>query len=259
MDNYLDYARVQSNFAETGIVDLGQLKWIYPTALLPSIGLLANNPSSVYVPPKDPSAAGYIETMLEKGIQYHPGAGSYVPVISLPEDERKLDPVLAEVYRLNNDGREYGGINAFKFMVGELVTNIYEHSDFDHAFIMAQKYPGKKFVDICFFDDGITIPGSLTRAGMIFGDDWEFIAQAVNGLSSKNVKERGYGLTTNVRICTEGLGARILIVSGKGVLYLDHSEQKAYNLRDEYKLSGSSISIRVPYPAKEIDIYAYQK
>jgi hypothetical protein len=259
LDHYLDYANVQSNFTKTGVVDLSHLRWIFPTTLLPSIGLLANNPSSKYRPPQDIKAASYIETMLEKGRDYCPGPGSYVPITSLPEDERKLDPVLAQIYWLNNDGREYGGITAFKYLVGELVTNIYEHSDFGHAFVMAQKYPAKGFVDISFFDDGITIPGSLTRAGLIFENDVEFIAEAVNGLSSKKLKERGYGLTTNVRICTEGLGARILIVSGNGVLHFEEGEQKAYILRDEYKLSGTSITIRVPYPAKEVDIYAYQQ
>lgn len=258
LNDYLEYAIVQSNYAMTGVVDLSHLKWIYPTTLLPSIGLLVNNPSSTYKPPQDPKAASYIKTMLENGRDHCSGPSSYVPIISLPEDERKLDPVLAQIYRLNDEGRQYGGITAFKYLVGELVTNIYEHSDFKNAFVMTQKYPTKGFVDISFFDDGITIPGSLTRAGMIFENDVEFIAEAVNGLSSKKLKERGYGLTTNVRIYTEGLGARILIVSGKGVLYFDEGKQNAYILRDEYELSGTGITIRVPYPVKEVDIYAYQ-
>lgn len=259
LDNYLDYGKVQSVFSKTGVVDLSNLSWIYPTTLLPSIGLLLNDSNSGYEAPQDPKAASYIETMIEQGIKHRIGPSSYVPVIALPEDERKLDPVLAHVYKLNNDGREYGGINAFKYLVGELVTNIYEHSRFKNAFIMAQKYSNKKFVDISFYDDGITIPGSLTNAGMIFKQDCESIAQAVNGLSSKNVAGRGYGLSTNVRICTEGLGASILIVSRNGVLYFEGSNPKLYILRDDYKLSGTSISIRLPYPASEVDIYAYQQ
>ncbi|OPY34579.1 MAG: hypothetical protein A4E32_00309 [Methanomassiliicoccales archaeon PtaU1.Bin124] len=255
---FKDFASIQSDFLGTGEINLGRLQWIYPTTFLPTISLLLKNPGAKYYPPQNTDAASYIENMLKSGLGYKPSICSYVPPIPLPDDESKLDPVLAEVYRLNNDGKEYGGQNAFKYLIGELVANIYEHSKFNHAFIMAQKYQKKGFVDISIFDDGITIPGSLSIAGMIFNKDVEFIGEAINGLSSKKLKERGYGLHTNVRICTEGLGANMMIASRQGLLNIEGKEQKGYILKDEYKLSGTSISIRIPYPAKEVDIYAYQ-
>ena len=257
VQGYLEYARVQNNYLETGTIDLSNIAWIYPSTLLPSIGLITNNPGAPYISPSDPNVASYIVTMVMMGIDYAPHGGTYVPIIAIPSNERELDPVLQRLYNLNNDGREYGGINAFKYLVGELVTNIYEHSQFRHAYVMAQRYPCKGFVEICFFDDGNTIPGSLSSAGLNFSSDVESISMAVNGLSSKKTEGRGYGLQSNVRICSEGLKANICLVSRSGVLHIDENGPKVYNLRDEYKLPGTIISIRLPYPAKEVDISEY--
>jgi len=254
---YLEYAHVQNNLTETGTIDLSNIAFIYPSTLLPSIGLVANNPGAVYIPPTDSNVASYIVTMVTMGIDYFPHGATYVPIVAIPTDEMELDPVLQRLFCLNNDGREYGGINAFKYLVGELVTNIYEHSHFHHAYVMAQRYPSKGFVEVCFFDDGATIPGSLSIAGLNFANDVESIVMAVNGLSSKKSDGRGYGLQSNVRICSEGLNANICMVSRGGLLHIDKNGPKGYNLRDEYKLSGTVISIRLPYPAKEVDISEY--
>lgn len=258
LDNFKAYAHIQQHHTTSNTIDLSDLDWLYPSTLLPSVGLIANHPASTYLPPRNIQASGYVDAMISIGTSCLGRPKTYIPVISLPRDEKKLAPVLDEVYRMNNNGREYGGMMAFKLMVGEFTTNIYEHSYFSHAYVMAQKYPSKGFVDVSFYDDGITIPGSLDKAGMMFANDYESIALAVNGLSSKNDTERGYGLHTNIRICIEGIGAEVLIASGKGVLHFDHGDQKAYMLRNEYKLSGTSINIRLPYPAKEVNIYDYQ-
>ncbi|NLT36708.1 MAG: sensor histidine kinase [Methanomassiliicoccus sp.] len=257
LESYLGYAYVQSNYFTSGAIDLSGISWIYPTTLLPSIGLLVNHPDATYVPPRDPNVATYIDTMLMRDFHHVSSSASYVPIVALPENEKELDPVLRRLYGLNKDGKDYGGQNAFKYLVGELVTNVYEHSGFSHALVMAQKYQSKGFVDISFYDDGRTIPGSLSAAGMIFNNDVESIVEAVNGLSSKETEGRGYGLQTNVRICTEGLGAKILIVSRNGALSFESPEPKGYMLRDAYKLQGTSINIRLPYPAQEVDIIEY--
>jgi len=55
----------------------------------------------------------------------------------------------------------------------------------------------------------------------------------------------------------------VLIVSGKGALesWLDMSGKtvtKAYPLEQTiYMLQGTLISIRIPYPAQEVDIYDF--
>jgi hypothetical protein len=127
---------------------------------------------------------------------------------------------------------------------------------------MAQRYSKKGFVEVAFFDDGITIPGSLRKAGFNYSKDLDAIKDAVNGKSSKENYERGYGLNTNVRMCTDvnGLGGRVLVVSGRGAFEYcsEESEQRLYNLRESpYSLNGTLISVRIPYPAKEVNIYEF--
>ncbi|NOQ55959.1 MAG: ATP-binding protein, partial [Nanohaloarchaea archaeon] len=137
----------------------------------------------------------------------------------------------------------------------ELVDNIYQHSDFKNALVMAQRYENKKFTEICFFDDGITIKGSFLKNGIKFNDT-EAIIQALKGVSSKN-KERGYGLSSNLNLFINGLGGEVLIISGIGAIYWSKTAQKIYKLPDIYKLKGTLISIRIPYPVKMVDIYDY--
>ncbi|HRU11298.1 MAG: hypothetical protein KBH31_03385 [Methanomassiliicoccales archaeon] len=257
VEGYLEYARIQTKYYETGTIDLGNIGWIYPSTLLPCVGLVANDPDAPFIPPSDPNVAGYIAAMITRGSDNTPLGSTYVPIVALPSDERDLSPVLQRLYRLNNDGREYGGECAFKYVVGEFVANIYEHSHFHHAYIMAQKYPGKGFVEFSFYDDGMTIPGSLSSAGMNFKNDVEAIAMAVNGLSSKKMEGRGYGLQHNVEISIKGLMAEISLVSRSGILHIDGNGPKGYMLREKYKLNGTGISVRSPYPAKEVNIYEH--
>jgi hypothetical protein len=69
----------------------------------------------------------------------------------------------------------------------------------------------KSWGEICFIDDGITIPGSFRTHKIKFSQEYEAIFKAINGISTKS-KERGYGLNTCIRIFTNGIAGEILIV-----------------------------------------------
>ncbi|MGH9923606.1 MAG: ATP-binding protein, partial [Nitrososphaerales archaeon] len=144
-------------------------------------------------------------------------------------------------------------------VVGELVDNIYQHSEFTMALVMAQKYPKKGFVELGFFDNGITIPGSFLKQGLIYDEEeaHKAIADALKGLSSKGGKERGHGLRSSVRIFLEGLGGEVLIISGAGAVYMSKQGSSCYVLGGYHKLGGTLISIRIQDLAKQINIYNY--
>ncbi len=163
--------------------------------------------------------------------------------------------ILESIFRLHGNGKEYGGETVFKYLVSELVDNIYEHSEFENALVMAQRYEKKGIVEICFFDDGVTIAGSFKKQGMIF-EDQQAIVEAVNGLSTKS-KERGYGLSSNMTIFTQGMDGEILIVSGLGAIYAGKNRQKLYKLQEIHQLMGTLISIRIPFPAPKVNIYDF--
>ena len=120
---------------------------------------------------------------------------------------------------------------------------------------MAQRYEKKRFVEICFFDDGMTINGSFLRKGMKFSDS-DAIIKALNGLSSKS-KERGYGLSSSLNLFVNGLKGELFIVSGNGAIYYTKKTQKIYRFPDKYRLNGTLISVRIPYPAKDVNFYDY--
>lgn len=58
-------------------------------------------------------------------------------------------------------------ISGIKYMLGETVDNISEHSKSECGYIIAQCYPTSKCIDICIGDTGITLLGSY--AGVLLG------------------------------------------------------------------------------------------
>lgn len=257
LESYLEFCKHREQSKSAKKVNLQKCGWIYPTTLLPLINFIKENKLD-YIPPENESIAKYIETIVKSTILRNSGSilgfGSYVPIINLPKDREKANEFIELIYKLQEDN-EYGGKNAFNYFVSELVNNIYEHSRFTNAFIVAQKYPKMKFTEICIFDNGITIPGNFQQYKMIF-QDFEAIGHAINGLSTKS-KERGFGLGSSIRIFTEGLKGEILIVSRNGAIYIRPKEQKLFKLEDIHKLSGTLISVRIPYPSPKVDIYDY--
>ncbi len=261
--DYDRFVTLRRDATTSGILDMGDVSWVYPTTLLPLAGfLLTTHRRLQYKPPQEKGVADYIRLMMSGSSRRKLTGKSYVPSYLLPEKQADASMVFERIMKLQDDGRGVGGRTAFAYLVGELMANIYEHSGFENAIVMAQKYRKKGFVEVSFFDDGITIPGSLRKAGYCYPTDLEAIKDAVNGQSSKASCERGYGLGTNVKMCTDvgGLGGKVLVVSGRGAFEYSSrkSEQCLYNLGESsYSLDGSLISIRIPYPSQEVSIYDF--
>ena len=261
---YRKFVEIRRETRTTGILNMGNVDWIYPTTLLPLTGfLLASGGRRLrYAPPSDHNVADYIRLMISGPSRSKQTRKSYVPNHLLPKDQAGADAILNRIMKLQNDGRGIGGRTAFAYLIGELTANIYEHSGFRNAMVMAQRYEKKGFVEVSFYDDGITIPGSLRKAGFSYPTDLDAIKDAVNGRSSKEAYERGYGLGTNVKMCTDidGLGGKVLVVSGHGAFEysLRRSEQCLYNLGESsYILDGTLIGVRIPYPSEEVSIYDF--
>ncbi len=179
---------------------------------------------------------------------------TYQPMATLPLEIDRSNKCLKSLYSALVDGKNLGEANPIKYLFGELVDSIYEHSLFDNAVVMAQDYEKKEFAEICFYDDGISIGGSFRDSGLDF-DDLESLAEAVNGLSTKNC-ERGFGLSSNVGMCTEGLNGEFL-VPGAGGLYLEKGYQKGHKLSEGYGVDRTLIGMRIPHREEEVDIYEY--
>ena len=237
-------------------IDLSGCGWFYPTQLLPLIVFIKQNPHIEIISPENIGVSNYLATIKDKG---EIKQKSYLPLVELPREETLVDETLKKLYNLTNLNKEYGGESAFKYTIGELVDNVYQHSEFKNAFVMAQSYSSKGFIEICFCDDGITIPGSLKKAGMIFEEEEhdKAIVEAINGLSAKNNKERGYGLWSNLNLVMNGLGGEFLIISGNGGVLVNKEGHKLFKLQEPNTYSGTLISIRVSNERKEVNLYEY--
>lgn len=254
MSQYVDYCQCANNIRNDNEIDLSGFDFFFPTTLLPIGNLIIENSSATVIPPSDELVERYIETMT------HPssdgGTGTYVPIVRLSENRENSTESLDRVYQLQrNEPTLFGNESAFNYVVQELIDNIYNHSQFSLALIMGQKYQTKGFVDFCFFDNGITIPKTFEDSGMKFKPN-EAIASAINGLSSIH-QDRGFGLRTSARLCVQGLKGIIQVISGSGAVYYSNDETYHYSLSDPYRLNGTLITLRIPYPTESIDIYPY--
>jgi hypothetical protein len=257
IDDYKQYCRYASECAKNKKLDLSSDTFFFPTTLLPLI-VLTHKENIAVLPPDNFSVANYLKT-ITNGSRFSFAERfnkSYLPLVSLPQQKEDSDRILQRLYQMYNNGRDCGGENAFKYLIGEIADNIYEHSEFSNSLVMAQVYPTKGFMDICFFDDGITIHGCFKKHGMKRRSDCLAIEQAINGASTKDVT-RGFGLNTTMKIFTQGIEGQMLIVSGKGAFQLSKRDQQPYDLDRKLKLKGTMVGVRIPYPSSEVNMYEY--
>lgn len=250
--NYLDFCRLRNDSLNSGTMDLSFIEWFYPTTLLPLSIFCQEKPYIKVIPPSKPDTSAYYSLITGKWSS--PG-NTYLPVVKIPTDPNQRDKMLDDLYGIEN-GELIGGENVFKYVVGELVDNVYQHSKFSNAYIMAQRYPKKNFIDICIIDNGISIPQCLENAGYRY-KDWEAIYKAANGLSTKKEYGRGWGLYSSLNLLTDGLNGKCLIVSRNGGLIAENEE--LYKLEGEFSFTGTLISVRVQYTTERVNIYDYIK
>ena len=257
---YDAFTKTRNRLETTGILDLSNLEIFTPGIVLPIAITIEQKRITSYVPPKDKQWARFFEGIISGSNSGRSEPDQRWPLIELPKNKHQSGPQIDRLFELGGD---IGGKNAFRYLVGELTDNIYDHSGFQHAMVMAQRQNEHKRLRLGFADDGMTIAGSLRNVGMEIEDDVEAIEMAVNGLSSKDENERGKGLGSNIKMITEGYGGEIIIVSGKGmIIYRFDAVRKKVNW-EEYPLStwrmfpGTLLSISVPMIKKEIDVYAF--
>lgn len=247
---YARFCRYRKAAEDSGSLDLSDIGFIYPSTLLPAIGLLSHQIG--FVPPQDASIAKYVETA-RKG----KAIGTVCPIVELPKESDKYGQIIQNLYEIHlNNGRNCGGANAFKYAVGELTDNIYQHSRFCHAFVMGQSYPRMNFTEICIMDDGKSIPGTFSEHGLAFENDANAVVGAIRGASTKQKEEgRGMGLGSTMNLIVHGLGGEIFIASRKGAVFLSIGKKQIYTLPDDLRFDGTLVSFRIPYTKEPFEQY----
>jgi len=254
LQEYIKFCNIREKAKRTNIIDLSSCSWFYPTSLLPLANFLKNNKDLMeYVPPINNNVNNYISTIMKRNSR----GVTYMPITYLPKDENLQEDAISELQALYECGKDYGGANFFILLIGELIGNIYEHSEFSNASMMAQIYERKSLVEITILDDGISIPGCFEKYGIAIPSDYDAILSAINGtISTKTEDEpRGFGLRSSVRSCVDGIDAQLLLVSRNGALYKNKYKEIVYNIEGANQLIGTLISIRAQYPVPQVNIY----
>ena len=225
--------------------------------MLPLLACASKFNWSLEVDPHSP-AGRYLSYMLRKSGS-PVGGSSYLAPVKLPPSASECEVVLEGLYSLQTKSKfVQNNQMAFKYTIAELVDNIYEHSEFHYAYVMAQKYPQGRYIELCFFDDGISIPGSFEKIGRHYdsGAHTGAIMDAIRGASTKPEVGRGYGLSTNVEMFRD-IGGEVLIVSGNGAIYLDKGSIVPYMLNMTSRMDGTLISLRVQDRPRIVKLYEY--
>ncbi len=145
-------------------------------------------------------------------------------------------------------------LNGIKYIIGEMVDNITEHSESERGYIFAQSYPQKGYVDLCIADEGITLNGSFNKAGVEVSNDVEAMQAANKGVSSKNLPDaenRGYGIYTSKKMLITGLNGQYMMMSGRALYLKDSAIDRIIELPGGLRWNGTVIALRLPYQNKE--------
>jgi len=134
------------------------------------------------------------------------------------------------------------------YCLSELFDNVKEHSKAERVSLKL-KITGKMIL-LDILDNGIGFRKSYLRKGIVPKDDKSAIEFALSGLSTKDTKERGFGLYS-IRQAIESLGGEMIIKSGKAKTII--SKNKIEFSQEKKILKGVEVIIKSEI--KEIDFY----
>jgi hypothetical protein len=257
VSHYSVFCQYRAEGERLGQIDFRNCQFIHPTTLVPLLALSSKSKWTWKVNTRT-EVGGYLNYILSRPATRVVGT-SYVAPIELPSSPEDFTKVLKGLHALQTQSALFRQNEvAYKYVISELVNNIYEHSEFQHASVMGQKYSQRGYVELCFFDDGITIPGSFLKHGKPFDRKGhnEAILQAIKGASTKPERGRGYGLSTNVEMFRD-IGGEVFIASGYGAIYVDKGSVIPYTLDNSSRMEGTLISLRVEDRARVVNVYDY--
>jgi hypothetical protein len=222
-------------------LDLSSIEFFYPTTL----AILS--PFIESVKPKDiifsnNDVLQYFNTIMNSSINI---SKTFVPFIKLPKISKDYD---MESHKIFDAIREWSEniYEPLEFVIDELVGNVHQHANHTNAYILAQYYPMRRFVEVAIIDDGIGIPKSLRDAYNFDNlNDSELIIKAIEGYSSKREEGRAFGLGSSLHIVVEVLNGEALISSIKGMVYLNNNKGMLVSDTIGY-IKGTLVGIRIP-------------
>ncbi len=163
------------------------------------------------------------------------------------------------------DTHKISNINPIRYFVDEMMCNIKEHSKAEKGLLFYWHSSTKNTIDICVADNGISILGSYVQNQLYLdhiGDsDAKAITLAKKGFSTKNrpdAENRGFGISSNINMITNGLQGSMYVLSGTGLLLCKKDKTEILSMPAQTEWSGTLIFAEIPLNTpKEFDFYKY--
>lgn len=139
------------------------------------------------------------------------------------------------------------------YLCDELICNIQQHAQTDKGHIYAGYNPQSDSIEIAIADYGVTIYGSYVAAqkhlDKLGDSDADALNLAQNGYSVKNLPDtenRGYGISSNIRMVANGLHGEFAVMSGNALLLRDATKRKILSLPKYIDFKGTMVLVRIP-------------
>ncbi|WP_174590680.1 hypothetical protein [Methanocella conradii] len=257
----------------TPVVDLCHAEFIKPFSILP-LAVYANY-YGITITCTEPGhdIQSYLRTIkFQRGVTELKNVSdkTYLPIIRLPANQENSvlydyeEHILSKV----NAVQKLSGFNdGLRYLTGELESNIIQHSQADHYWLLAQYYDThNKTCEIVIADTGIGYRESYRNTPYEVDTDKEAIINALEGKSSKHSKEkfkgmgefieRGTGIPSIVSLCINGLGGKLVIMSGDTIVYYKSKQDRIIvPLKSYWKGSLIALNLNV----KSVDYFKYIK
>lgn len=266
-DDYKKFEKLVKNYDGSSILDASTESFLAPTTITPLFCFMQQN--------KIPEIAvnNYTHEFVDRIInKRETNTTKHFEDLPKRNDEWiKQQPAHKMAEKINHE--KYAGYTTVYHICNELISNIYNHTPIEKGYAnrgysFTQEYVNANRLDICFMDDGLSIPGKFEMNNIDFIDDCEAISKATYGYTTERKSDgsidssRGHGLWTTLKLVIERNKGSALIVSRNGLLHISNQKNWKYEIlnNDEY-FKGTLISLRLtPYPVEDyygaIDIFS---
>jgi len=246
-------------------LDLSNVKWVLPCSVILMSGklmeILSKGAEVSYIPPKDLSVKQWFSNIgfpLGKKLD----GDTFISIKHFsnnPQNKNQVNEEANEVLQKMEGKIPNSFGDSIRYILGELVANIDEHSNFTFASLMAQYYPKKEHLDLAVLDNGITIPFNFEKNNINFEKDFEAIKKALYGeiTTKRDELMRGYGLKSCKDISLKEVKGELHIVSRKGIIILKQNKEPEFYDFDNVSLEGTFLYFRLPTPKNKVNIYPY--
>lgn len=138
-------------------------------------------------------------------------------------------------------------VNGIRYILADLLTNIFEHSESIYAYFTFQNYPILKKMEICVCDVGLGLLETYVQNKNNLKTDFSHITthleamkSVIGGLSTKSI-ERGFGVHTSRNMVYQGFNGTFIYQSGNA-LSINESISKS-----NCNIDGVIFSLNIPY------------